>query len=337
MLMAALATTSAIAAPARTCRITVKGGTFDIGCLPALSSRGTLVAVPVIDADGDRGLPNLRVVFFPIDGRPPASTVVLTTAEVDELGGGKLGATVLAMIEPRLDLVNAQLSVAGFAPLRAIDLAREGETWSASPAETGALQLALKDGSLEIRGPKIETETVALAHPSMAGCEDASAPFLSGLWSSAADARDLIVRIDYRGGETCSVPRPAWRVVHVRGAASVGQVAPASPASQASQASQASALNTRAMRKFRAKDWAGAAADFRAAIGAFSDHVKAHYNLACLASITRDRATALEQLRWLAASDLAEAEQKIVKARTDPDLEPIRDDPEVQEILARAR
>ena len=62
--------------------------------------------------------------------------------------------------------------------------------------------------------------------------------------------------------------------------------------------------------------------------------MKAHYNLACLASLTGDRETALAQLRWLAASGLAEAGQKIVKARTDPDMVPIRDDPEVQAILA---
>ncbi len=90
------------------------------------------------------------------------------------------------------------------------------------------------------------------------------------------------------------------------------------------------------MRKLKAKDWTGAAADFRAAIAEFSDHVKAHYNLACLASLTGDRATALEQLRWLAASDLPEAGQKLVKARTDPDLRALRDDPDVKAILAQA-
>jgi thioredoxin-like negative regulator of GroEL len=89
------------------------------------------------------------------------------------------------------------------------------------------------------------------------------------------------------------------------------------------------------MRKFRARDWVGAAADFRAAIEASPDHVKAHYNLACLAAITGDRETALAQLRWLAASDLAEAGQRIAKARTDPDMSFIRDDPEVQDILRR--
>src|SRR5262249_37670266 len=158
-----------------------------------------------------------------------------------------------------------------------------------------------------------------------AECEDTNAPVVTGLWA-AGDGRDVVVRIDHTGTAACPAPPILWRVLHARNAA---------PA--ADPAEQARALNTRAMRKFRAKDWAGAAADFRAAIDRFSNHVKAHYNLACLASITRDRATALAELRWLAASELPEAEQKILKARTDPDMDNLRDDPEVAEILARAK
>ena len=255
VVLSLLASARAFAAPAKGCHIGLAvgakaakaGSVFDVGCLPALSARGTLVAVAVADPDGDRGRPNLRVKFYPLDGRPPASTVVLDVAELDATAG-QLDAALIAKIEPRLDLVNAQLSLAGFVPF--------------SAAENDGLELTVKGDTVELRGRR----------------------------------------------------KP-----------------------QASQAVAASVLNTRAMRKFRSKDWAGAAADFRAAIARFSDHVKARYNLACLASITRDRDTALEQLRWLAASGLPEAGQKIAKARTDPDLRFIRDDPEAKEILARAR
>src|SRR5262249_11919962 len=186
--LALLATTSAIGAPAQTkaWRITVKGTSFDTGCLPALSARGTVVAVPVVDPDGERGLPNLLVVFFPVDGRPPASTVVLTAAEVDEVGGGKLGASVLQMIEPRLDLVNAQLSVAGFAPLRAV--------------EADALKLELKDGTLAIRGPRMEDETVAVAG-SAAGGGGADAAFVGGGGGRGAGAGGNGVGGEDWGGE----------------------------------------------------------------------------------------------------------------------------------------
>src|SRR5262249_4661543 len=177
--------------------------------------KGTLIA----RAESEPGRkPNLQVRFYPTDGRAPATTVVLTAEESQALGGVIDSPEALAKIEPRLDLVNAQLAVAGFAPMR-------------------------------------------------------------------------------RG--------------------------------------EASELNTRAMRKLRAKDFAGAAADFRAAIALDPGHVKAHYNLACLASLTKDRETALAELRWLASSGLPEAAQKIAKAARDPDLAYIRSDPEAQKLLAQ--
>lgn len=209
-----LAAGEALAAPPR-CRIALRGNDFDVSCLPAVSAKGTLIA----RAESEPGRkPNLQVRFYPTDGRAPATTVVLTAEESQALGGVIDSPEALAKIEPRLDLVNAQLAVAGFAPMR-------------------------------------------------------------------------------RG--------------------------------------EASELNTRAMRKLRAKDFAGAAADFRAAIALDPGHVKAHYNLACLASLTKDRETALAELRWLASSGLPEAAQKIAKAARDPDLAYIRSDPEAQKLLAQ--
>ena len=322
MLLSVLAATRASAAQAP-CRIALDGNAFDVRGLPALSARGTLIAVAVSEPDGDRGLPNLKVVFFPLDGRPPATTVVLTLAEIEEAGDAKLGPALIEKIEPRLDLVNAQLSVAGFAPLKALDPTR---------MDGGGPQLVVTDGTLELRGRTVDTERVALPE-----CADASAPQLSGVWALPGDGRDLVVRVDFGG---CGEPRPVWRVLHGRGAAVAPPPAPPAPVpapaiSAPASAKHASLLNTRAMRKFHAKDWAAAAADFRAAIAAFPDHVKAHYNLACLASLTKDRATALAELRWLAARDLPEADAKIEKARTDPDLAFVRDDPEVRAILGR--
>ena len=216
MLIACLVTAGqALAAPPPRCRIALRDNDFDVSCLPAMSAKGTLIA----SAETEPGRrPNLLVRFYPTDGRTPATTVVLTAEESEALNGLLDSPEALAKIEPRLDLVNAQLAVAGFAPLK-------------------------------------------------------------------------------RG--------------------------------------EASELNTRAVRKLRAKDFAGAAADFRAAIALDPDHVKAHYNLACLASLTKDRDTALAELRWLAASGLPEAAQKMLKAGKDPDLEYIRADPEAKALLAQ--
>jgi len=330
--------TPASAAPGKSCSIMVKAGGLDSRCLPAISSRGTLIAVAAIDPDGRRGDPNLTVRFLPLDGRGPASTVILTVDEVEEIGKGRLGPAVVSLIEPRLDLVNAQLAAAGFVSLRSVEIPPRRLTFH---TESGGLDITLKDGTLEIGGPRTEPETLALPRASSGGdCAAANAPFVSGLWLSSDDDRRVVVQIGYAENDSCPAPQGAWRVIRPRAAAGAPVAAPAPdrpaqprPGPAATQPEQASALNTRGMRKFRAKDFSGAAADFRAAIDASSTHVKAHYNLACLASVTRDRETALTELRWLAASGLSEAAEKLHKARTDPDMAFIRAEPEAQKLL----
>jgi hypothetical protein len=262
--------------------------------------------------------------------------------EVEEVGMGRLGPGVISLIEPRLDLVNTKLAAAGFVPLKSIEVPSRRLSFH---TVSGGLDITLKDGTLEIGGPRTEPETLVLPPaPSGVDCASANAPFVSGLWVSSDDDRRVVVQVGYAENDSCPAPQAAWRVVRPRGAAAAAAPAPAPtatadrppparPVPAAAQPEQASALNTRGMRKFRAKDFAGAAADFRAAIDASSTHVKAHYNLACLASVTRDRETALAELRWLAASGLPEAAGKLVKARTDPDMAFIRSDPAAQKLL----
>src|SRR5262249_27803211 len=146
VLASGLASAPALAAPAKSCRITVKGNGFDVGCLPALSAKGTLVALAEIDPDGDKKRPNLRVTFYPVDGRTPASTVVLTVEE-SAAYGGQLGADVVPLIEPRLDLANAQLSLAGFVPLK--------------PAAADGLVVAARAEKLELSGPHVAAASYA--------------------------------------------------------------------------------------------------------------------------------------------------------------------------------
>lgn len=305
VLLSVVLSAPALAAPAKSCRITLKGNSFDATCLPALSAKGTLVALAQIDPDGDQRRPNLRIMFYPVDGRTPASTVVLTVEE-SSASGGQLGDDLVTMIEPRLDLVNAQLSFAGFVPLK---------------AATEPLSATAHGDQLELSGPHVATARYAR----QADC--AATPSIGGAW--LAEGRDLVVRVD----GTCT-GGPSFHVLRLVAPTPAAVVKAKAKPPQSSEA--ATALNNRAMRKLKAKDWTGAAADFRAAIERFADHVKAHYNLACLASLTGDRTTAIEQLRWLAASELPEAGEKLVKARTDPDLRSIRDDPDVQAILAQA-
>lgn len=90
-------------------------------------------------------------------------------------------------------------------------------------------------------------------------------------------------------------------------------------------AAVAKVANARGMKRYRAKDFASAAAAFSEAIKADDSLVVAHYNLACVASLQHDTTTALLQLEWLAASADPAAKARLDKARVDPDLTFVRE------------
>jgi tetratricopeptide (TPR) repeat protein len=98
----------------------------------------------------------------------------------------------------------------------------------------------------------------------------------------------------------------------------------------------AGAENGRGMKLYKARDYAGAAAAFRAAIAADPGHVLAHYNLACVLALTGDRAGAIAMLEWLAQSASAQAARCLTKAAVDRDLTVVRGDPKVQGLIAAA-
>lgn len=84
----------------------------------------------------------------------------------------------------------------------------------------------------------------------------------------------------------------------------------------------AKAANARGIAALKQRDLPAAATAFRAALVADPDHVLAHYNLACTASLMKDRATALAQLAWLGNRAVYDrsAKQALGKARKDRDL-----------------
>ncbi|HNN95241.1 MAG TPA: hypothetical protein PKI03_23350 [Pseudomonadota bacterium] len=125
--------------------------------------------------------------------------------------------------------------------------------------------------------------------------------------------------------------------------APVPPVAPTAPAAAGSQAAAvpggpkvAAQENRRGMKAYRAKDYAGAAAAFRAAIAADASHVLAHYNLACVLALTGDKAGAVTMLEWLHSSSDPQAARCLTKAAVDRDLTTVRGDPKVQSMLAAA-
>lgn len=107
-------------------------------------------------------------------------------------------------------------------------------------------------------------------------------------------------------------------VVAIVGAGSVS--AGADPA-------RAKAANARGYGLHKQKKYKDAAAEYRTAIAEDPSLVLAHYNLACVASLTKDLETALRELAWVAdrASWDAAARPASAKARTDRDLQWVRD------------
>ncbi|HMU40985.1 MAG TPA: tetratricopeptide repeat protein [Pseudomonadota bacterium] len=96
---------------------------------------------------------------------------------------------------------------------------------------------------------------------------------------------------------------------------------------------QAESANVRGMRYYRVKRYAEAAKEFRDAIGADSSLMIAHYNLACMAALLKDSATAVAQLRWLAQSNDPQAAAKLAKAHQDADLKSVMGLQEVRKLL----
>lgn len=95
----------------------------------------------------------------------------------------------------------------------------------------------------------------------------------------------------------------------------------------------AKAANVQGMKAYQAKDHAAAAAHFRAAIAADPGFPLPRYNLACVAALTGDKATARAQLEWLMASRDPQARRTLRKASSDPDLKNLSDDAASQKIL----
>jgi hypothetical protein len=110
-------------------------------------------------------------------------------------------------------------------------------------------------------------------------------------------------------------------------------VASAKPVSPARHR-QAIEANKTGLRLYKLGQLQRAEFRFQAAIARDPDYVKAHYNLACVASRLRETRVAVEQIEWLAASADPLARAKLQKALDDPDLDLVSSLPEVRARLA---
>jgi tetratricopeptide (TPR) repeat protein len=99
------------------------------------------------------------------------------------------------------------------------------------------------------------------------------------------------------------------------------------PVTAEADPARAKAANTRGHALHKQKKYQEAGAQYRKAIAEDPSHLLAHYNLACIGSLTKDRETAVRELAWVidrATWDPA-ALTAAAKARTDRDLQWVRD------------
>ena len=99
----------------------------------------------------------------------------------------------------------------------------------------------------------------------------------------------------------------------------------------------ARAANQAAMVKYRKKDFGDALAAIRRAVALHPDNPRYQYNLACFASLAGELKTAREALAALVALPDPEAQRRVKKALTDPDLAAARQDPTIAELLQRGQ
>ena len=76
---------------------------------------------------------------------------------------------------------------------------------------------------------------------------------------------------------------------------------------------------------------------YREALNQNPYHIGARYDLACALSLNGDEMGALRELEELYTYNDAEAEQRIIKARSDEDFEPIRDNPNFKLLTGYVR
>ncbi len=296
-----------------TCGLTLTSDGITSGCLPALTTDRQFVAVPITDPDGGRGNPNLVVRFIPISSSGKARAVVIVSA--DEWNDWPENERA-SRAKERIAALDKQL---GSNSLRMKQLIGPDSAEARSNFKLAAAgyDVVGRAGSVAIaRGGATLASTRMPAPKSKGACRGANSPYLHSVY---LDGNSAALRFEFRGNDSCPETESDWSVLTL-GAGGV-------------DANGAAAANDRGMKHYHAHEWADAAAEFRAAIAADPTHAKAHYNLACVASLTHDRTTALAELRWLSESADPAAKEKLQKAASDSDLAWIREDQEGRRLL----
>lgn len=195
-------------------------GHWSLVDLPAVARAGELVVVPIIESDGGRGYPNLRVEVRDRSDKTVQTIRVLTSDEFEKLApGGQPGPE----LQQRIGDANRQLAslhgVHDLVPMHALEVQ--------PPAAGGEKHFAIGDGfDVDWNGDHLHVFTHDadrsfltldctpwLPKPRTAGGEPCSNPAsLAGVYH-ARDINVLVVELAFKGTDVCWEPGNALHVV----------------------------------------------------------------------------------------------------------------------------
>jgi hypothetical protein len=188
--------------------------------LPAVAKGGELVVVPIVDSDGGRGLPNLRLELRDRSDHAVQTIAVATSDDMDKLApGGAAGPE----LQNRIAEANRQLAlhhgVHDFVEMHALEVQ--------PPVDGSDKHLAIGDGfdvdwnhdHLHVFHHNVERDFLTidgrawLAKPRTAAGEPCENPaYLAGAYH-APDVNVIVVEIGYKGSDTCWEPGHQLHVI----------------------------------------------------------------------------------------------------------------------------
>ncbi|HTR49695.1 MAG TPA: hypothetical protein VMJ10_03245 [Kofleriaceae bacterium] len=193
---------------------------FAWSSLPAVAKGAEVVAVPIVDSDGGRGNPNLRVELRDRSDKVVQTIAVATSDEMDKLAPG---GTPSPQLVERLAAANRTLAllhgVHDFVAMHPLEVQ--------PPTEGGDKHLAIGDGfdvdwnqnhlhvfrHNALRDFLTLDGTPWLAKPRTAAGEPCENPaYLAGAFH-AAEINVIVVELAYKGSDTCWEPGNQLHVV----------------------------------------------------------------------------------------------------------------------------
>lgn len=191
---------------------------FDAYELPATAADGSRVVLPIIDADGGRGMPNLRLSLRDRDDRELHVQIVLRPEETEQMfDAGGLKPELRARIRDANSWLREQHGSARLVAMTKLEPADYGVTYRAS---AGAVSVDWKDSALRISdGARVLVERttpnswLAPDRKTCDGCPPCSNPAYLGGAAVDVARRTAVITIAYSGTDMCWEPNAQHHVV----------------------------------------------------------------------------------------------------------------------------